>query len=281
MASMDDPNELFNNEGNVKEELLNKRIESIKSKGFSEKLVSILKLLLPVKEEKRINIEELLRNEKARSLIDRETVYGQLKINENTQYIGFLRKNSNETTPEGFGELIISQTQFYRCNFNKNVKNGKGAFFDGNQTIFIGEFLNDKETNGQLITKTQKMAFGHIDDLKIKGSTVFLNLTGSGANYLIFEGDCNEQGEKKNGTIVYLDGGKYEGEFNNDQREGKGKYCWPIRQNKNKRFEGDWIEDKIHGEGKIFENGIIFQVKYEMGMEMFRNEISREIQHPN
>ena len=281
MATMEDPNELYNNETNIKEELLNKRIESIKSKGFSEKLCSILTLLLAVKEEKRINIEELIRNEKNRALLDKETVYGQTKLNENTQYYGFLKKNNNEVKPEGFGEVIISQSQFYRCSFSNNSKQGKGVFFDGNQTLFIGEYSNDKEEYGKLITKAQKMAFGQVNDMKIKGSTVWLNLSGSGSNYLVFEGDCNEEGEKKNGTLIYSDGGKFEGEFNNDKREGKGKYSWPLRQNRNKRFEGDWKDDKIDGEGKVFENGVIFDVKYEKGMEMFRNEIGRENPKPS
>ena len=281
MATMEDPNELYNNEMSIKEELLSRRIESLKSKGFSEKLNSILTLLLATKEEKRINIEELIRNEKNRAFIDKETFYGQTKVNENTQYYGFLKKDNNEMKLEGFGEMIISQNQYYRSSFINNSKQGKGVFFDGNQTLFIGEFNNDKEVNGQLITKAQKIAFGQVNQMKIKGSTVWLNLTGSGSNYLVFEGDCNEEGEKKTGTLIYSDGGKFEGEFNNDKREGKGKYSWPLRQNKNKRFEGDWKDDKIDGEGKIFENGIIFEVKYEKGMEMFRNEIGRDNPKPS
>ena len=42
-------------------------------------------------------------------------------------------------------------------------------------------------------------------------------------------------------------GGVYDGEWKNAMRDGSGKYVWPDRS----YYEGEWVEDKANGFGKL------------------------------
>ena len=55
-------------------------------------------------------------------------------------------------------------------------------------------------------------------------------------------------GNKKEYKIKKYKDGKYEGEFVNDKREGKGIFYY-IKGNK---YEGEWKNDKRHGKGKMY-----------------------------
>ena len=52
------------------------------------------------------------------------------------------------------------------------------------------------------------------------------------------------------GTLIYCDGTKYEGEFKDDNRHGQGTI---IDSNGNK-YEGEWKDNKIHGQGTIIDS---------------------------
>ena len=53
------------------------------------------------------------------------------------------------------------------------------------------------------------------------------------------------------GIMTYIDGAKYEGEFVNGKREGKGNYYW----NSNKYYKGSWKKGKQDGDGYFYHNG--------------------------
>ena len=50
----------------------------------------------------------------------------------------------------------------------------------------------------------------------------------------------------------YPDGGKYEGQFKNDVRNGQGTYYYADGISV---YEGSWKDNKKHGEGKITKPG--------------------------
>jgi hypothetical protein len=57
------------------------------------------------------------------------------------------------------------------------------------------------------------------------------------------------------GTFNYYNGAKYEGNFENSLRSGKGKYTY-INNSKLLKYDGDWKEDKITGVGELtYKNG--------------------------
>jgi hypothetical protein len=53
------------------------------------------------------------------------------------------------------------------------------------------------------------------------------------------------------GIMTYPDGKRYEGDFQDDERNGKGKFIW----NKKKWYEGEWKNSKQNGEGILYFDG--------------------------
>ena len=47
------------------------------------------------------------------------------------------------------------------------------------------------------------------------------------------------------GYYVFANGDIYEGEFQNGNRQGQGKYTWTD----NSFYEGEWLCDKMNGKG--------------------------------
>ena len=52
------------------------------------------------------------------------------------------------------------------------------------------------------------------------------------------------------GELLWNDGDRYEGDFKNDKKEGKGIYYW----NDGNRYEGDFKNDKKEGKGIYYYN---------------------------
>ena len=53
------------------------------------------------------------------------------------------------------------------------------------------------------------------------------------------------------GVMTYTDGAKYEGEFVEGKRDGKGNYYWNV----NKYYKGNWKKGKQEGDGCYFNKG--------------------------
>ena len=55
------------------------------------------------------------------------------------------------------------------------------------------------------------------------------------------------------GTYHYSNGDRYEGEWRDDKRHGKGvvTYAGP-NGTVQEKYEGDWVDGKMHGWGKYF-----------------------------
>ena len=57
--------------------------------------------------------------------------------------------------------------------------------------------------------------------------------------------------------MYYYNGDRYEGDYKNNKREGKGIYYF----NNGKRYEGNWKNDKKDGKGIMYyNNGTIIMV---------------------
>ncbi len=70
---------------------------------------------------------------------------------------------------------------------------------------------------------------------------------------VFFNGDIYEgfwENDKKNGKgrMIYINSGTYVGDFIEDKRNGKGRYYDPLND---EIYEGEWSNDKKNGEGTL------------------------------
>ena len=63
------------------------------------------------------------------------------------------------------------------------------------------------------------------------------------------------------GTYVYSDGDKYEGQWKDDKRHGKGTVTYRGQDgNVVEKYEGDWYEGKMHGFGRyVYADGGVYE----------------------
>ena len=75
------------------------------------------------------------------------------------------------------------------------------------------------------------------------------------------------------GTMVYKNGDKYEGEWQEDLRSGLGIY-WVFEKGRFRvRYNGSWLGDLPHGEGVLFaDNGDVYQGQFHNGMRHGRGK---------
>jgi hypothetical protein len=65
--------------------------------------------------------------------------------------------------------------------------------------------------------------------------------------------------------LYYKDGGKFEGTFKDEMKEGQGVY---ISGDGNERYEGSYSKDKKHGKGMIFKEGKQEEIMFDMGKQV-------------
>ena len=62
----------------------------------------------------------------------------QYNLYENSRYEGAMR----DKVREGWGKLMVSNTDYYEGQFKNNKLNGFGVHIKNEQTFYIGDFLN-------------------------------------------------------------------------------------------------------------------------------------------
>jgi len=67
------------------------------------------------------------------------------------------------------------------------------------------------------------------------------------------------------GKLIWTSGNYYEGEFCEDEKDGKGKYTWASGAHDGDYYEGEWCEDDMHGYGKkvLASTGVIKEGRFE------------------
>eukprot|EP01101_Sappina_pedata_P003226 TRINITY_DN1344_c0_g1_i1.p1 TRINITY_DN1344_c0_g1~~TRINITY_DN1344_c0_g1_i1.p1 ORF type:complete len:974 (-),score=262.23 TRINITY_DN1344_c0_g1_i1:154-3075(-) len=113
---------------------------------------------------------------------------------------------------EGKGILVFDNGDSYDGNWLADKRHGKGTFTDS-QGIYEGSWASDaKSGEGNMIFKDGRRLYGKYLDNKIHGS----------------------------GIMTYFDGSKYEGEFQNDKREGRGTFTTAFG-----KHYGYWSDDRV------------------------------------
>ena len=156
---------------------------------------------------------------------------GILKIKNKFTYKGKFSNNKKN----GYGIEIYPNGARYEGNFINNQKWGKGKYFLTNGEYYEGNFENDLY-NGNGIYKWEK------EGREYKGQFKDGNMEGWGIN-------------------KFNDGSYYEGYYKAGQKHGKGSYIWT----NGKKFTGNWLNNKLHGNGCYEINGEKYIVTFRFG----------------
>lgn len=146
-----------------------------------------------------------------------------------------------------------------------------------NCKVLAGKILNMSiETGsqkGELLIDGNKYV-GEYKDGKPHGKGKMTYAKNDEYNRKFYDGDWVDGNAEGQGTLVWKDGDRYEGEFENDMMEGQGTYYWAdgrryIGDFKNnvsegygimyysngERYEGNWVNDKRQGNGTMYYAG--------------------------
>ena len=186
-----------------------------------------------------------------------------------------------EDTPKG--RIPSIKYSKFEGEFKNGERNGEGKEYNGDdELLFEGEYSNNKKNGkGKEYGKYGSLIFqgDYLYDSKIKGKAYYLNGNLEYEGEYLYDKKYNGKGYDENGNIKYeLKNGngnvkeynkgflKFEGEYKNGKRNGKGKeydYDGVLV------FEGDYKNGKRNGKGKYsYLNGqLIFEGEYLDGME--------------
>ena len=170
---------------------------------------------------------------------------GEININNNFNGYGILYMKNNIT--------------YYEGNFINNDFTGWGRHINNNgvcyEGFFIKNILNSKGEIIQIDENGNKNIYkGDIINFKKEGKGIEEN-----KNFK-YEGDFLNDIKHGKGKIIYFNSGDfYEGEFKNGEINGFGFYIW-----KNKHsYEGNFINGKMHGYGIYkWPDGNIYEGQY-------------------
>ncbi len=77
-----------------------------------------------------------------------------------------------------------------------------------------------------------------------RGGVLFEDMRVRGGR-AVTDGGLRVLGRGSFGVFMLLGGGRYEGDFIDDKRTGRGIFNWPDGN----RYEGDFLDGKMHGRG--------------------------------
>ena len=157
--------------------------------------------------------------------------------------------NYSNCERNGKGKEYKNNILIFEGEYLNGLKNGKGKKYKNNTLIFEGTYLNDRKWEGKGYDLSNNLVYE-----LVKGKGLIKEYHSNGR--LKFEGEYlnglrNGKG-KEYDSYGYL---IYEGEYLNDKKNGKGEYHHFIK------YEGEFLNDKKHGEGKEYniKNDLLFE----------------------
>ena len=188
---------------------------------------------------------------------------------------------------EGKGTYICKNGNYFIGEWKNDVQNGIGEYYENNHLIYRGMLMvGIKCENGEeYYSNGEKKYIGEFDNDKYHGKgKLYLNNDDKFypcLNYLLYDGEWKYGKRSGKGVEYYINGKKkYEGEFDNDNYHGNGKLYkdfesknyqslyylfyngdWKYGQrrkgieyysNGNKKYDGEFDNDKYHGNGKLY-----------------------------
>ena len=122
--------------------------------------------------------------------------------------------------------------------------------------------------NGEFEWKDGFNYKGYFKNNKLNGKGTITNKK-TGSNYT---GNFVNNYFEGKGKFNFKSGSIYEGEFKSNKRDGKGTY-YNINKNIKYEGEGDWLEDKQHGFGKIDDGNNIIKCTWRNGQTVENPQI--------
>ena len=239
----------MNEESNLQEEddeiKTKKNIKTPKKKNFSpEKTKSKEKSKLKNNNNNnnKINVPKDIFNRYMKlkksyeKLNDIKTIVGPYyQKSDNEQYYGEINEKNNKKHGRGIWK---SEDQIYVGYFKNGFANGKGTL-ETKESKFIGIFENGNKKSGKEIFKNKCVFEGEYENNKFKqGKFIYLSRN-------IYEGSFNNNKRDGKGSFTLRKNGKkkeiYEGNWKENEKHGEGVIIYP---NGNK-FEGFWENGKL------------------------------------
>ena len=209
------------------EEKMEKSVESAKEKNQSNMNLD------------NANIEDLM------DLMEKKNIESEGTIieyeGEKCLYKGHLENKNNIS---GKGKIYFKDGRIFEGNFVDGKLDGEGKFISSNGDIFEGFFIGGKILGkGVIIKAREDSSKSHINSCKEEDNDI---------DKIIYKGDIKDF-KKEGFGMEYCSDYKYEGNFHNDMKNGKGVLTYLKSKDK---YEGDFKDDKITGKGYyIWENG--------------------------
>ena len=158
----------------------------------------------------------------------------------------------------GNGRLIILGQSDYQGEFNNNQKNGYGVEKYIDNSIYEGNFLNgDKSGKGKYTFPNGEYYEGNFKDDLYEGQGIY-EWPEEGRKY---QGQFHFGNIEGKGTTQYNDGSVYKGNYIGGIKQGEGTFIW----NNGQTFEGNWLNNELHGKGILTVDGNKFEVVYRFG----------------
>ena len=150
----------------------------------------------------------------------------------------------------GQGTKTYKDGRVYKGLFKNNKREGKGILYRPDGTIFEGKYKNDEQDGiGINTNKEGKKIIGFFKEGKVIKGKAIMYYDEQDRNKMHFtnkyEGDFQNNRREGYGTFIMNNGDRYEGEFQKDSYNGSGIYYWA---NGNK-YEGGFKNNKKEGKG--------------------------------
>ena len=174
-----------------------------------------------------------------------------------------IEKDRNKHSKNFFTKLYVLQyknvNSFYvgEVDINNDL-NGRGILTLENGTKYNGNFIKNEFTGkGNLINKEGEYFKGNFENGIINGNGIHKLLNGCTYEGNFIKGIKNGFGKEDNDEITY------EGEYKNDQKNGKGKIYFKLLHDS---YEGNFDNNNINGNGIYkWENGDCYEGNFENG----------------
>ena len=166
----------------------------------------------------------------------------------------------------GEGEIIYNDGRQKSGTFYDNIFTGWNTYINNYGIIYVGLFCNG-ELNGKGIRYSLE------NDHIYKGDFVNGLRHGFGKDYRTnsrYEGEFKEDKKCGKGQIMFLSGDEYKGEFKDNKFNGYGRYIWKNGE----EYIGNYLDGKFHGEGlHKWGNNQYYKGEFENGIRQGMGEI--------